>query len=249
MGPRAAVVDLRAGDRVVLEGWAQRRKTAQALAMRARIVLKGADGLSATATAVEMKVCLQTVGKWRKRYAERGVDGLLDEPRPGQPRKITDADVERVLTLALESKPKAATHWSARNGQGQRHRPDRDQPHLAHLFAGPASRRNVQIIKRPIVHRQGARHRGTAGRRRRRWRCLAARTPNRVEQSVPAAWAVADGHQRTAPRASHPRRPRAPFPTAAFHTGPAHLPCGRYTPHSVPRCTSFFSRHGFSSWL
>jgi transposase len=61
-----------------------------------------------------MKVCLQTVGKWRKRYAERGLDGLLDEPRPGQPRKITDADVERVLTLTLESKPKAATHWSTR---------------------------------------------------------------------------------------------------------------------------------------
>ena len=114
MGRRATVVDLQAGDRPVLEGWAQRRKTAQALAMRARIVLKGADGLSATATALEMKVCLQTVGKWRKRYAERGVDGLLDEPRPGQPRKITDADVERVITLTLESKPKAATHWSTR---------------------------------------------------------------------------------------------------------------------------------------
>jgi transposase len=107
-------VDLQAEDRPVLEGWAQRRKTAQALAMRARIVLKAADGVSATATALEMKVCQQTVGKWRKRYAERGVDGLLDEPRPGQPRKITDADVERVLTLTLESKPKAATHWSTR---------------------------------------------------------------------------------------------------------------------------------------
>ncbi len=82
--------------------------------MRARIVLMGAEGVSATATALEMQICLQTVGKWRKRYAERGVDGLLDEPRPGQPRKITDADVERVLTLTLESKPKAATHWSTR---------------------------------------------------------------------------------------------------------------------------------------
>ena len=114
MGRRAVALDLQTGDRPVLEGWAQRRKTAQALAMRARIVLKAADGVSMTATASEMKVCLQTVGKWRKRYAERGVDGLLDEPRPGQPRKITDADVERVLTLTLESKPKAATHWSTR---------------------------------------------------------------------------------------------------------------------------------------
>src|SRR5271169_865380 len=114
MGRRAADVDLQAGDRVVLEGWAQRPKTAQALAMRARIVLKAADGVSATETASEMKVCLQTVGKWRKRFAEQGVDGLLDEPRPGQPRKVTDADVERVLTLTLESKPVDATHWSTR---------------------------------------------------------------------------------------------------------------------------------------
>jgi transposase len=57
--------------------------------MRARIVLKAAAGLSATATALEMKVCLQTVGKGCKRYAELGVDGLLDEPRRGEPRKIT----------------------------------------------------------------------------------------------------------------------------------------------------------------
>src|SRR5271154_5401596 len=114
MGRRAADVDLQAGDRVVLEGWAQRPKTAQALAMRARIVLKAADWVSATETASEMKFCLQTVGKWRKRFAEQGVDGLLDEPRPGQPRKVTDADVERVLTLTLESKPVDATHWSTR---------------------------------------------------------------------------------------------------------------------------------------
>src|SRR5271155_1680232 len=114
MGRRAADVDLQAGDRVVLEGWAQRPKTAQALATRARIVLKAADGVSATETASEMKVCLQTVGKWRKRFAEQGVDGLLDEPRPGQPRKVTDADVERVLTLTVESKPVDATHWSTR---------------------------------------------------------------------------------------------------------------------------------------
>jgi transposase len=114
MGRRAIDVVLHAGDRAVLEGWAQRRKTAQALAMRARIVLRAGDGLSATASAAELKVCLQTVSKWRKRYMERGADGLLDEPRPGQPRKVTDAEVERVLTLTLESRPTNATHWSTR---------------------------------------------------------------------------------------------------------------------------------------
>jgi transposase len=55
------------------------------------------------------------VGRWRRRFIERGVEGLLDEPRPGAPRQITDAAVERVVTLTLESKPKNATHWSTRS--------------------------------------------------------------------------------------------------------------------------------------
>src|SRR5438445_802819 len=115
MGRRAAAVVLREGDRSLLEGWASRRKTAQALALRARIVLKAADGVSATQTASQMQLHLQTVGKWRRRYADRGLDGLLDEPRPGQPRKISDADVERVIVRTLETKPRYATHWSTRS--------------------------------------------------------------------------------------------------------------------------------------
>jgi transposase len=114
MGRRAAAVVVEEKDRPLLEGWASRRKTAQALAMRARIVLKAAAGVNATETARQLKLHLQTVSKWRQRYAERGVDGLLDEPRPGQPRKITDADVERVIVRTLETKPPAATHWSTR---------------------------------------------------------------------------------------------------------------------------------------
>ena len=114
MGRRAAAVVVEEKDRPLLEGWASRRKTAQALAMRARIVLTAATGVNASETARQLKLHLQTVSKWRRRYAERGVDGLLDEPRPGQPRKITDADVERVIVRTLESKPPAATHWSTR---------------------------------------------------------------------------------------------------------------------------------------
>ena len=114
MGRRAVAVDLQAEDRPVLRGLGAETQTAQALAMRARIVLKAADGMSATSTALEMKVCLQTVGKWRQRYLKR-LDGLLDEPRPGTPRKLSDADVERVLTLTLESRQKDATHWSTRS--------------------------------------------------------------------------------------------------------------------------------------
>ena len=101
--------------RDVLVGWTRRRKTAQALAQRARIVLRCAKGLSNLEVADALDVSRITVGKWRRRFLERGVDGLLDEARPGAPRKITDAEVERVITLTLESKPRDATHWSTRS--------------------------------------------------------------------------------------------------------------------------------------
>jgi len=95
--------------------WSRRRKTAQALAMRARIVLLAADGLSNTAIAQQVSTTLQTVGKWRRRFLEGGTDSLLDEPRPGTSRKLGDEDIERVLALTLESKPADATHWSTRS--------------------------------------------------------------------------------------------------------------------------------------
>lgn len=102
-------------ERAVLEQWARRPKTAQALALRARLILACAAGKTNTAVAVEFSVAKQTVGKWRARFVERRLDGLLDEPRPGAPRTITDADVERVVTLTLETTPEDATHWSTRS--------------------------------------------------------------------------------------------------------------------------------------
>ena len=66
------------------------------------------------AVAARLGVCTATVGTWRRRFVERRLEGLADEPRPGAPRKVTDADVERVVTRTLETKPKAATHWSTR---------------------------------------------------------------------------------------------------------------------------------------
>jgi transposase len=83
--------------------------------MRSRIVLLAADGLSNTAIARQLRTMQHTVGKWRQRYNESGLDGLLDEPRPGTSRKLGDVDVERVLTLTLESTPVDATHWSTRS--------------------------------------------------------------------------------------------------------------------------------------
>src|ERR1700682_258034 len=98
-----------------VQSLSRRAKTAQALAMRARIVLLAADGLSNTEIARRQGCSLPTAGKWRERVLGRGLDGLRDEPRPGTPRKLSDRHVERVLTRTLESQPEAATHWSTRD--------------------------------------------------------------------------------------------------------------------------------------
>jgi transposase len=102
------------GERETLERWARRPKTAQALAQRARIILSASDGKSNTTVAEELKLTQPTVGKWRTRFLEQRLDGLMDEPRPGAPRTITDDDVERVITMTLETTPTDATHWSTR---------------------------------------------------------------------------------------------------------------------------------------
>jgi len=102
-------------DRAQLVAWSKRPKTAQALAMRSRIVLLAAGGLSNTVIAGQLHTMQHTVGKWRRRYLESGLDGLLDEPRPGTSHKLSDRDVESVLALTLESTPADATHWSTRS--------------------------------------------------------------------------------------------------------------------------------------
>jgi len=102
-------------ERQELDQWARRPKSTQRLALRARIVLACAEGLSNTAVARQLGVTLPTVGKWRARFITDRLEGLADEPRPGAPRTLTDAQVESVITRTLESKPSAATHWSTRN--------------------------------------------------------------------------------------------------------------------------------------
>jgi transposase len=115
LGRPVTPIVLTTDERETLERWARRPTTAQAIALRARLVLRCASGESATAIAREVHVTKQTVGKWRARFVARRLDGLLDEPRPGVPRTITDAHVERVLTATLESTPHDATHWSTRS--------------------------------------------------------------------------------------------------------------------------------------
>lgn len=102
-------------ERARLGEWTRRPTTAQALALRARIILAADRGLSNQQVAAELGIHQVTVGKWRERFVQKRLDGLLDEPRPGAPRRIGDDQVERVVALTLESKPVAATHWSTRD--------------------------------------------------------------------------------------------------------------------------------------
>lgn len=107
-------LELSASERSELLSLASRRKTAQALALRARIVLACAEGGENKAIAAQLGLDRQTVGKWRRRYVEQRADGLHDEPRSGAPRTVDDARIEAVIVRTLESLPPDATHWSSR---------------------------------------------------------------------------------------------------------------------------------------
>lgn len=112
--PKAELV-VSSEERRELERIVRRRSSSQGLALRAQIVLTCSEGSSNTRVAEELGITKATVGKWRRRFVERGLDGLLDEPRPGAPRTIADDDVERVISATLEEMPRGATHWSTRS--------------------------------------------------------------------------------------------------------------------------------------
>ncbi|MFC6021619.1 helix-turn-helix domain-containing protein [Plantactinospora solaniradicis] len=112
-GPKLALLELTGVERDALETLTRRRSTAQALATRARIILACAQGLSNSEVSRLLGVSLPTVGTWRARFVVHRVDGLYDEPRPGRPRRVGDAEVERVIVEMLESTPRNATHWSS----------------------------------------------------------------------------------------------------------------------------------------
>jgi transposase len=114
-GPQAPAVVLTDDERVTLERWSRRHKTAQALATRCRIVLACAEGGSNGEVAQRLGLHRETVRKWRTRFVAQRLDGLHDEPRPGKPRTIGDDDVERVIVKTLEETPANATHWSTRS--------------------------------------------------------------------------------------------------------------------------------------
>ncbi len=111
----ASRIELSDDERVQLEAWSRRRTSAQALAQRSRIVLLAAEGLKNTEIAERLGTGRPMITKWRNRFGEHRLDGLIDEPRPGRPRTVTDEQVEAVVVKTLESTPKDATHWSTRS--------------------------------------------------------------------------------------------------------------------------------------
>lgn len=113
-GPQLRELKLTAQENNQLIEWTRRHKTSQALALRARIILACAQGDNNCDVARRLRVYRQTVGKWRSRFLARGLDGLLDEPRPGAPRKHDDAKIEQLIATTLNERPGEATHWSTR---------------------------------------------------------------------------------------------------------------------------------------
>jgi transposase len=108
-------VELTDDERARLEVWTRRRTSAQALALRSRIVLLAAEGLNNTEIAGRLGVHRNVAGKWRSRFVEHRLAGLTDAPRPGRPRTVSDAQVEEVIVKTLETTPRDATHWSTRS--------------------------------------------------------------------------------------------------------------------------------------
>lgn len=113
-GPQLQELKLTAQETHQLLEWTRRYKTSQALALRARIILACAQGHNNCEVAKSCRVIRQTVGKWRNRFLERRLDGLVDEPRPGAPRKLDDARIEHLIVSTLNEHPRESTHWSTR---------------------------------------------------------------------------------------------------------------------------------------
>ena len=123
MGSRGrppAAVTLTESDREALQRWTRRHGTSQSLALRSKIVLACAEQRSNLDISTELGCSKATVSKWRLRFMQRGLDGMVDLPRSGAPRTITDNIVEAVLVDALETTPGEDTHWATR-GMAAKH--------------------------------------------------------------------------------------------------------------------------------
>ncbi|MFJ1972006.1 helix-turn-helix domain-containing protein [Streptomyces sp. NPDC087903] len=148
---RLEPIVLSAGERSMLQNWARRRSTAQGLAKRAAIVLACADGLSNTAVAARLETDRTTVGRWRTRFLADRLDGLSDEPRPGVPRTITDAQVEEVVAHAGGGAGGRNALVQAGVGPPGGYLAVQRAPHLAGVRAAAAPYRDVQDLPGPVA--------------------------------------------------------------------------------------------------
>ena len=131
----------------MLDSMAHRARTAPQLARRARIVLACATGLDNTTVAKKLRMSKPTVGRWRQRFIDKGVDGLLDEPRPGAPRTINDTQVEAVVTRTLETTPARRDPLEhAHAGEGHGRQSDECASHLAGFRTAAASHEDLQAV-------------------------------------------------------------------------------------------------------
>ena len=152
---------LTADERERLESLAHRARSQPLLARRARVVLACAEGLDNLSVARKLRASISMVGKWRGRFLRARVEGLHDEPRPGAPRKVSDAQVEKVVIQTLESTPRGQTHWSTR---GLAEATGLSRMTISRIWRrlrfATASRRHVQAVARPSIDRKGEGHCG-----------------------------------------------------------------------------------------
>ena len=159
MGWGAAVrIELTDAERSELQARARRRKIARADAMRAAIVLLAADGMTNLAIAERLGITRVTVAMWRKRFAAKRLDGLVDAPRPGAPRQIGDDKIAEVVTTTLETMPAAATHWSTRS-LARATGVSTSTVHRIWRAFSLQPQRDLQAVDRPAVRGEGPRHR------------------------------------------------------------------------------------------
>ena len=245
MPPNVAVaIELSEQERLQLEAWTRRRTSAQALALRSRIVLAAAEGLKNTEIAERLEINRAMAAKWRSRFAEQRLDGLTDEPRPGRPRTITDEQVDAVITTTLESTPKRRHALvDAVDGRGGRAHADGGVADLAgvraptappgHLQAHPATRcsstrsttSSGSISTRPSGRSCSASMRSPRSRRwtapRRSCRC------SRASPSAPPTTTAAPARRASTPRWTSPRgkvigAPAQPPPRDRVQAVPGH---------------------------
>ena len=157
--PKAVRIELSEGERAELQARLRRRKIARADAIARRDRASGGGGAEQLAIADGLGVARMTVVTWRKRFAERRLDGLLDEPRPGAPRKIGDEKIAEVVTATLETMPRGRRTGARAPWPGPRAGAFDGASHLAGVLAAAASQRDLQALDRSAVRREGARHR------------------------------------------------------------------------------------------